>query len=92
MIAAIQTVFEDFGSEAAQYLRSQQVADLQPVLVNLINELSVQSGPISLVLEDYNLIDSQDVHDSLSFFLEHKPPENHLRLSFLFHAKFLWQM
>ena len=80
VVAAIQSVLGDFGQEAAAYLQSQQVADLQPVLVNLINELSVHSGPLTLVLEDYHLIDSREVHDSLSFFLEHKPPTTHLML------------
>jgi LuxR family transcriptional regulator, maltose regulon positive regulatory protein len=42
----------------------------------LINELAGQPGddePV-LILDDYHLIDAEQVHESLSFLLEHLPP------------------
>src|SRR6266536_2221794 len=48
----------------------------RPRLVTaLINELAAQPGDGEvLVLDDYHLIDSQPVHRSLMFLLEHLPP------------------
>ena len=45
----------------------------------LINELAAQSGEnaIVLVLDDYHLINAQQVHASLAFLLEHLPPGLH---------------
>ena len=45
----------------------------------LINELAAQpgAGEVALVLDDYHLIDSQPVHASLAFLLEHRPPGLH---------------
>jgi LuxR family maltose regulon positive regulatory protein len=42
----------------------------------LINELAAQADDdeLLLVLDDYHLIDSQGLHDSLLFLLEHLPP------------------
>ena len=40
----------------------------------LINELAAGPGQALLVLDDYHLIDSEAVHASLGFLLEHRPP------------------
>jgi len=42
----------------------------------LINELAADPGPdeVLLVLDDYHLVDSGPVHESVGFLLEHLPP------------------
>ena len=42
----------------------------------LVNELAAGpgEGEVLLVLDDYHLIDSQPVHASVGFLLEHRPP------------------
>jgi LuxR family maltose regulon positive regulatory protein len=42
----------------------------------LINELAADPGPdeVLLVLDDYHLIDSEPVHESVAFLLENLPP------------------
>jgi LuxR family transcriptional regulator, maltose regulon positive regulatory protein len=49
----------------------------------LINELAADPGPdeVLLVLDDYHLIDSGPVHESLAFLLENPPPGLHLVIS-----------
>ena len=49
----------------------------------LVNELAARSGSdeVVLVLDDYHLIDSRAVHESVTFLLEHLPPRVHLVLS-----------
>ena len=42
----------------------------------LINELAADPGPheVLLILDDYHLIDSEPVHESVAFLLENLPP------------------
>ena len=48
----------------------------------LINELAAQpGGGVLLVLDDYHLIGSPPVHESMGFLLEHLPPGLHLVLA-----------
>lgn len=47
---------------------------LDALLTNLVNELSAEARPISLVLDDYHLIQNERVHKALTFLLEHAPP------------------
>ena len=49
----------------------------------LINDLAAQPAEdeLLLVLDDYHLIDAQQVHESLLFLLEHLPPGLHLVLA-----------
>lgn len=51
------------------------------VLASLINELSVRPDELTLILDDYHLADSGDVSDSVTFLLEHRPPQLHLAIS-----------
>jgi LuxR family transcriptional regulator, maltose regulon positive regulatory protein len=60
-----------------------QVPSCQVLVTTLINELAAQpdENEIVLVLDDYHLIDAQQVHTSLTFLLEHLPPGLHLVLA-----------
>jgi LuxR family maltose regulon positive regulatory protein len=53
-------------------------ASSEAVLTSLINELDAISGGIVLVLDDYQFIDSQAVHEQVSFLLEHCPESLHV--------------
>jgi LuxR family maltose regulon positive regulatory protein len=49
---------------------------LEGLVTALINDLAAQRGPdaVVFVLDDYHVIDSAQVHASLHFLLEHRPP------------------
>lgn len=53
---------------------------LEDVVVSLVNEVSVRSEDVILVLDDYHLADSPEVSDSVTLLLEHRPPQLHLIL------------
>ena len=50
-------------------------ASFEPLVMALINELTVPSDDreLLLVLDDYHVIGAQPVHESLGFLLEHRP-------------------
>jgi LuxR family maltose regulon positive regulatory protein len=53
-------------------------ASLEVVLTGLLNALARCPSGGTLVLEDYHVITSQEIHKTLSFFLDHLPPTMHL--------------
>jgi len=59
-------------------LKSPQAPSYVDILTTLINEVAALSGNIILVLDDYHLIDSSPIDESLSFLLENQPQNFHL--------------
>src|SRR5829696_1804490 len=47
----------------------------EDVIAALVNELSVRADDLTLVLDDYHLADTPEVGPTLSFLLEHRPPQ-----------------
>jgi LuxR family transcriptional regulator, maltose regulon positive regulatory protein len=48
-------------------------------LTGLLNELAAADSDLVLVIDDYHVIESPDVHSALAFFLDHLPP--HVRVA-----------
>ncbi|HEX8768893.1 MAG TPA: AAA family ATPase, partial [Jatrophihabitans sp.] len=54
---------------------------LEDVVAALVNELSVRADNVTLVLDDYHLADTPEVGSTVSFLLDHQPPQLHLVIS-----------
>jgi LuxR family maltose regulon positive regulatory protein len=78
LVAALQEADHTIGNEAAQLVAGMQQAPPEAVLTSLINDLDAASGEIALVLDDYQFVNSQDVHEEVAFLLEHCPNTFHL--------------
>jgi len=81
LIAALgrtQLLGEDFGQGALSMLQSPQSPSAQSVLIPIVNELAEASGKVVLVLDDFHLIDSQEIQDALAYLLDHLPLQLHL--------------
>jgi len=81
LIAALQTILPEFGDDLLAAVQSPQPTALDSLVTGLINELADLPGHILLVLDDFHLIETVEIHDKLNFFLEHLPPTLHLVLS-----------
>jgi len=79
-IAALQTVQPDLGQTALALLGAPQRTPIENLLTDLINHIASLSEPIILVLDDYHLIETPEIHQELSFLLDHAPPRLHLIL------------
>jgi LuxR family maltose regulon positive regulatory protein len=77
-IAALQTIEANIGKGTLSVLQSPQPPPTEAVLTSLINEIAALPDRLVLVLDDYHLIESQPIHDALTFLLEHLPPHVHL--------------
>ena len=80
LIAALNEIYgpDSIGAGSLAMLESPQPPPSEAVLTSLINEIAVIPDKIVFVLDDYHLIDSQPVHDVLTFLLENLPPQLHL--------------
>ncbi len=79
VIAAIRTVVPDAGRDALSLLRSSQ--PLGAVVASLLNDLADLTGEVIMVLDDYHLVGAAELHESVTFLLEHLPRQFHLVLA-----------
>ncbi|SFC65152.1 LuxR family transcriptional regulator, maltose regulon positive regulatory protein [Nocardioides terrae] len=80
VLMALDRAVPGSGAAALTLLRSGQ-APVEAVLAGVVNELSVQPGDVTLVLDDYHLADSVDVAAGMAFFVDHMPPQLRLVIS-----------
>jgi len=80
VIAALHSALpeEAIGEAARATLQTTATPSIETAITVLINELVVLSTPITLVLDDYHLIDQQAIHQSLTFFLDNMPASLHV--------------
>jgi LuxR family maltose regulon positive regulatory protein len=78
LIAAMQEADQGIADEAAQFLAAAPQAPSEAVMTSLINDLDTSDRETALVLDDYQLINSQAVHEAVIFLLEHCPSSLHL--------------
>ncbi|MCU1372346.1 MAG: ATP-dependent transcriptional regulator, MalT-like, LuxR family [Ilumatobacteraceae bacterium] len=74
VVATLDAAAPELSSHAATLLQSPG-APLDAVVSTLINDLETAAQDLVLVLDDYHLIESTDIHQSLAFLLEHLPPQ-----------------
>ncbi len=78
LIAALQTIQPEVGTEVLALLRSSPLPRSHTLLTLLINDLTAISERFILVLDDYHSIENETIDQALSFFLDHLPPAVHL--------------
>ena len=80
VVAALQTIDPDLGSNVMERLHAPQSPPLEAMLTGLINQLATVAGTIVLVLDDFHLVDAKPINDCVAFLLEHLPPQMHVTL------------
>lgn len=78
LVSALQVVDQAIGSDAVQLIEAPQPPHFESVLSSLINDVNSTNTDLTMVLDDYQNINSQSVHDEVSFLLEHIPNNLHL--------------
>ena len=77
-LAALHTIFPDKLLETEALLTSIPLPPLAAIANTLINEINQLKTYFILVLDDYNLIEEQNIHDLVDQLLLHPPPNLHL--------------
>ncbi|MBK8020946.1 MAG: hypothetical protein IPK19_05820 [Chloroflexi bacterium] len=77
-IAALQMAHPGVGELSQAMLHEPLPMGHEAILTPLINDLAALATPIVLVLDDYHLVETATIHESLAFLLNHLPPNVHL--------------
>ena len=80
LIAAIQSVHPEVGAEARQVVSAPQLRSTNPAAISLINDISQLDRDLILILDDYHVIESEQIHSGIGYLLEHQPQNLHVVL------------
>ena len=80
VVTAMRTAVDGLGSDALQLLASSSPST-EAALAALLNDLGGRPEDLLLILDDYHLIEAPDVHEGMTFLLEHRPPQLHVVLA-----------
>jgi LuxR family maltose regulon positive regulatory protein len=80
VVTAAQTAVDGVGNAALQLLASSS-PPIDAALAALLNDLDGLPTDLVLVLDDYHLVETPEVHDGMTFLLEHQPRQLHLVLA-----------
>src|SRR3954447_386567 len=75
LVAAIQTAEPEAGVDTLALLEADGTTPTDALLVSLINDLDLLTGPTVVALDDYHVIDAAAVHEAVSFLLDNLPPQ-----------------
>jgi LuxR family maltose regulon positive regulatory protein len=79
VIAALHTAVPEAGATALPLLRSAH-APIDTIVTALLHDLGRVSIEVVLVLDDYHVIESHELHEAVVFFLDHLPQHVHLMI------------
>jgi LuxR family maltose regulon positive regulatory protein len=78
LVASLQTLAPNIGARVLAVLQSPQLPPLEQILTALLNETTTTLEDFVLILDDYHVVDSKAVDQTLTFLLEHLPPQMRL--------------
>lgn len=78
LLASIQTVEPQIGSGITLRIERGKPAPAELILAPVLNQLASCELDLSLVLDDYHVIEATPIHAALTYLLEHAPPNLHL--------------
>jgi LuxR family maltose regulon positive regulatory protein len=78
LIAAFEKAHVEMSAQAHIQLTAFQSPHLQVLFVPLINLIENLVFPIYLVLDDFQFISNPEIHEGLTFLLDHLPANLHL--------------
>ncbi|MEZ5410157.1 MAG: LuxR C-terminal-related transcriptional regulator [Acidimicrobiales bacterium] len=80
VVAALQTVAPGVGAEASALLQAAQPAET--IVASLLNDMAEGAGTdLTLVLDDYHVITSAEIHAGVAFLVDHLPANIRLVLA-----------
>ena len=81
LIAALQSCQAELGDSALALIGSSPRIAIEPMLTPLLNDLSLIEGKLVLILDDYHIIRTAEIHQAVIFLLEHSPPQFHIMIA-----------
>ncbi|MGE0227614.1 MAG: LuxR C-terminal-related transcriptional regulator [Dehalococcoidia bacterium] len=75
---ALYSVHPSAGMTTLALLQSGRPNSEEAIVSSLINELATIADDLTLVLDDFHLVEGAAVHEGLTFLIEHLPPSAHV--------------
>jgi LuxR family transcriptional regulator, maltose regulon positive regulatory protein len=81
VVAALQQTESTIGEATLAMLRATETLSFEVRLTPLINELAQLQTELILALDDYHLIATPAIHDTMTFLIEHLPNQVHVAIA-----------
>jgi LuxR family maltose regulon positive regulatory protein len=81
LMAAIQTIAQEIGQGTTVSLERGRQPPPETFLAPVLNQLAASDNDLSLVLDDYHVIEVEPVHSAVTYLLDRAPPNLHLILA-----------
>lgn len=78
LLAALIPLYPGWSDTFQDYPEGAHPGDFSLFLAELVNQLHHCSHPLYLILDDYQSIQSREIHDGLTWLLHHAPASLHL--------------
>lgn len=78
LIASLQTIGLTIDDQASGMIQVQQQDIIEGILIQLINRISVAEKNFLVVLDDYDLIQNQKIHNTIAYLLDNQPSKMRL--------------
>lgn len=78
LCASLQTIFPKLAEGIMGLVQSSEPPPIEIIITYLLNEVSEITDHFVLVLDDYHLMTSEVIHQSLAYLLRHMPPHMHI--------------
>ena len=78
LLAALSPLYPGWSDTFQRYPEGAHPGDFSLFLAELVNQLHRCSHPLYLILDDYQSIRSREIHDGLTWLLQHAPAALHL--------------
>jgi len=80
LIKALQIIYSNIDETPLELLRTPQKPSVQGAFTVLINQLEEVPFDFLLVMDDYHLIEDQNIHQAMDFLLSYLPPNMHVAI------------
>jgi LuxR family maltose regulon positive regulatory protein len=80
LLAALEAAGVPTG-DAGESLEAVAVVPVEAVLTNLVNQLDELPGPTVIALDDYHVVEAPEIHQAVTFLLDHLPPRGTLAIA-----------
>ena len=80
-ISALQGIRPGIGKAALEMVGQLEAVPQEFILSSIVNDVLQVEEDFSFVLDDYHLISSESIQESMAFLMDHLPPRMHLIIS-----------
>jgi LuxR family maltose regulon positive regulatory protein len=78
LIAALGAIHPGWSEALYPLLKTPRPEKFETILATVINEVNAEFPPFVIVFDDYHLISSEEIHQAVSYLIEHQPAQMHL--------------